>query len=62
MNNVLISLKSIVALSKSADPDEMAHNAEFHQGSHCFPGLPSSYQLLYSVVTCISTFCVYTGN
>ena len=60
MNTVLLSLKSIVVLSKSADPDEMAHNAEFHQGSHCFPGLPSSYQQLYLAV--ISTFCVYTGS
>ena len=60
MNTVLLSLKSIVVLSKSADPDEMAQNAEFHQGSHYFPGLPSSYQLLYLAV--ISTYCVYTGS
>ena len=26
-------------LLNSEDPDEMQHNAAFHQGLHCLPGL-----------------------
>ena len=27
-------------LANSADPDEMQHNAAFHQGLHCLPKYP----------------------
>ena len=33
--NAILSLKVILILANSADPDEMQHSAAFHQGLHC---------------------------
>ena len=30
----------VFALTNSVDPDEMLHNAAFHQGLHCLPEYP----------------------
>ena len=32
---VLMSLKIVLILANSADPDEMQHYAAFHHGLHC---------------------------
>ena len=37
---VFLSLKVVLILAKSADPDEMQHNAAFHLGLHCLPNYP----------------------
>ena len=34
---VFLSLKIVLILANSADPDEMQHNAAFHLGLHCLP-------------------------
>ena len=39
-NNVFLSLKVVLILPNSADPDEMQHYAAFHLGLHCL----SKYQ------------------
>ena len=33
--NVFFCLKIIFTFTNSVDPDEMQHNAAFHQGLHC---------------------------
>ena len=35
--DVFLSLKTVLNLANSADPDEMQHNAAFHLGLHCLP-------------------------
>ena len=35
--NVVLSLKVVLILANSADPDEMQHNAAFYLGVHCLP-------------------------
>ena len=35
--DVFISLKVVLMLANSADPDEMQHYAAFHLGLHCLP-------------------------
>ena len=35
--DVHLSLKVVLNLANSVDPDEMQHNAAFHQGLHCLP-------------------------
>ena len=35
--NLLLSLKIVLILGNSADPDEMQHDAAFHLGLHCLP-------------------------
>ena len=34
------SLKVVLILAKSADPNEMQHYAAFHLGRHCLPKYP----------------------
>ena len=34
---VFLSLKDVLILANSADPDEMQHYAAFHLGPHCLP-------------------------
>ena len=34
---VFLSLKIVLILPNSADPDEMQHDAAFHLGLHCLP-------------------------
>ena len=36
MYDVFQSLKVVLILVNSADPDEMKHDAAFHLGLHCF--------------------------
>ena len=36
----LLSLKIILILANSADPDEMQPHAAFHLGLHCLPKYP----------------------
>ena len=36
-HDVFLSLKVVLFLANSADPDEMQHNAAFHLGLHCLP-------------------------
>ena len=36
-NDVFLSLKDVLILANSADPDEMQHYATFHQGLACLP-------------------------
>ena len=38
--NVFLSLKFVVILANSADPDEMQHYAAFHLGIHCLAKYP----------------------
>ena len=38
--NYHISLNIDFVLTTSADPDEMPHDAAFHQGLHCLPKYP----------------------
>ena len=33
--DVFLSLKVVLILANSADPDEMQHSAAFHHGLHC---------------------------
>ena len=40
MYYVLLSLKDVLNLANSADPDEMQHYAAFHLGLHCLPKDP----------------------
>ena len=35
--SLLLSLKIVLLLANSADPDEMQHDAAFHLGLHCLP-------------------------
>ena len=35
--DVFLSLKVVLILANSADPDEMQHYAAFHLGLHCLP-------------------------
>ena len=35
--HVFLSLKMVLILAGSADPDEMQHFAAFHLGLHCLP-------------------------
>ena len=35
--DVSLSLKVVLILANSADPDEMQHYAAFHLGLHCLP-------------------------
>ena len=37
---VSLSLKVVLILANSADPDEMQHYAAFHLGLHCLPKYP----------------------
>ena len=37
---VYLSLKIVLVLANSADPDEMQHDAAFHLGLHCLPNYP----------------------
>ena len=37
---VFLSLKAVLILANSADPDEMQHYAAFHLGLHCLPKYP----------------------
>ena len=37
MYDVFLSVKVVLILANSADPDEMQHNAAFHLGLHCLP-------------------------
>ena len=39
-NNVFLSLKVVLILINSADPDEMQHHAAFHLGPHCLSKYP----------------------
>ena len=50
--NIFISLKCVLILANSVDPDEMPHHAAFHLGLHCF---------LKYAFTC-STHCNKLGN
>ena len=34
-NDVFLSLRIVLTLTIIVDPDEMQHNAAFHQGLHC---------------------------
>ena len=34
---IFISLRILIVLANSVDPDEMPHHAEFHLGLHCLP-------------------------
>ena len=36
-NDAFLSLKIVLILENSADPDEMLHDAAFHLGLHCLP-------------------------
>ena len=36
-HDVFLSLKVVLILSNSADPDKMQHNAVFHLGRYCLP-------------------------
>ena len=36
-NDVFLSLKVVLILANSADPDEMQQYAGFHLGLHCLP-------------------------
>ena len=38
--NFDLSLKVVLKLANSADPDEMQLYAAFHLGLHCFPAYP----------------------
>ena len=38
--DVFLSLKSVLILANSADPDEMQHYAAFHLGLRCLPKYP----------------------
>ena len=35
--DVFLSLKVVLILANSKDPDEMQHTAAFHLGLHCLP-------------------------
>ena len=35
--DAFMSQRIVFILANSADPDEMPHNAAFHQGLHCLP-------------------------
>ena len=35
--DAFLSLKVVLILANSADPDEMQHYAAFHLGPHCLP-------------------------
>ena len=51
-------------LSNSEDPDEMQHNAEFHQGLHCLLLMikqPSEWERTGSVVECLTGYRGATG-
>ena len=37
MLDVFLSLKVVLIIANSVDPDEMQHYAAFHQGLHCLP-------------------------
>ena len=41
-------------LSNSEDPDEMQHNAAFHQGLYCLLRLPSEKEIQFKseIITC----------
>ena len=36
----IVFLKVVFVKAKSADPDEMLHDAAFHLGLHCLPKYP----------------------
>ena len=36
-HGVFLSLKVVLILANTADPDEMQHYAAFHLGLHCLP-------------------------
>ena len=38
--DIFVSLKILLILANSADPDEMQHDAAFHLGLHCFTKYP----------------------
>ena len=38
--SVFLSLKVVLILANSVDPDEMQHYAAFHLGLHCLPKYP----------------------
>ena len=38
--SVFLSLKVVLILANSADPDEMEHDAAFHLDLHCLPKYP----------------------
>ena len=38
--DVFLSLKDVLIIETSADPDEMQHYAAFHQGLHSLPKYP----------------------
>ena len=38
--DVFLSLKVVLILVNSADPDDMQHYAAFHMGLHCLPKYP----------------------
>ena len=37
---MVLSLKAVVILAISVDPDEKQHYAAFHPGIHCLPKVP----------------------
>ena len=38
--NIFLSLKIVLILANSADPDEMQHDAAFHLGLYCLQKYP----------------------
>ena len=39
-NDVFLSLKVVLILANSTDPDQIQHDAAFHLGLNCFPKYP----------------------
>ena len=48
---VFLSPKMVFVLANSLDPDEISHNATFHQGLHCLLKYTSSTQRVKEVNT-----------
>ena len=60
---LFLSLKVVLILANSADPDEMQHIAAFHLGLHCFPkylfrGFPAykGFNLIWMMKSAVAQF------
>ena len=49
-------------MANSDDPDEMPHNAAFHQGQHCLvrqnPTSGKEYYIFLEIITCVPSIYV----
>ena len=59
--DVFLSLKVVLILANSANPDELQHYAAFHLGLHCLPKYlfrDSSIQSLNGYRSCFLNVCL----